>query len=192
VSATPPPLPYSYVRRFDTPSRTNECRSIFRLDWSPILVAASASLALSVGVAVWIAAHPHKTPRPSEPALAAVVAVPNEPLAPPPPGAPILAVTPAVHRAPSPDAIVSHFTSIEEEPPPLPPPPSPPRPPQRLEQPPPLPVVEADPKQCAGETYGTQVLFLNDREAAADRARRERKLLFVMHISGNFEDSCFT
>lgn len=48
------------------------------------------------------------------------------------------------------------------------------------------------PKPPAGETYGTQVLFLNNREAAADMARREHKLLFVMHISGNFEDSCFT
>jgi hypothetical protein len=48
------------------------------------------------------------------------------------------------------------------------------------------------PKPPDGETYGTKVLFLNNREAAADKARNEHKLLFVMHISGNFEDSCFT
>jgi hypothetical protein len=36
------------------------------------------------------------------------------------------------------------------------------------------------------------VLFLNNPAVAADLARRENKLLFVMHISGNFEDSCFT
>lgn len=44
----------------------------------------------------------------------------------------------------------------------------------------------------AGETYGTQVLFHNNQAVAADLARHEHKLLFVMHISGNFEDSCFT
>jgi hypothetical protein len=44
----------------------------------------------------------------------------------------------------------------------------------------------------AGETYGTQVLFLNNPAAAAEMARREKKMLFVMHISGNFEESCFT
>ncbi len=48
------------------------------------------------------------------------------------------------------------------------------------------------PQKPAGETYGTQVLFLNNQESAADIARNEHKLMFVMHISGNFEDSCFT
>jgi hypothetical protein len=47
-------------------------------------------------------------------------------------------------------------------------------------------------RQPIGETYGTEVMFLNSREAAADKARDEHKLLFVMHISGNFEASCFT
>ena len=54
------------------------------------------------------------------------------------------------------------------------------------------PRPQPTPKQPPGETYGTQVLFLNNREIAADTARREHKLLFVMHISGNFEESCFT
>jgi hypothetical protein len=49
-----------------------------------------------------------------------------------------------------------------------------------------------EPKRPAGETYGTQVLFLNNQVAAAEAARHEHKLMFVMHISGNFEDSCFT
>jgi hypothetical protein len=57
---------------------------------------------------------------------------------------------------------------------------------------PPPPVAEAAPARPAGENYGTQVLFLNNPTAAEEAARSEKKLLFVMHISGNFEDSCFT
>jgi hypothetical protein len=34
--------------------------------------------------------------------------------------------------------------------------------------------------------------FLGSQAEAAREARRERKLLFVLHISGNFEDSKFT
>jgi hypothetical protein len=42
------------------------------------------------------------------------------------------------------------------------------------------------------ETYGTQVNFLGIPEEAAEQARQEKKLLFVLHVSGNFEESCFT
>jgi hypothetical protein len=44
----------------------------------------------------------------------------------------------------------------------------------------------------AGETYGTSVVFLSNPAEAARRARQEDKLLFVLHVSGNFEESCFT
>jgi hypothetical protein len=43
-----------------------------------------------------------------------------------------------------------------------------------------------------GETYGTKVLFLRNPEVAAQQALKARKLLFVLHLSGNFEDACFT
>ena len=42
------------------------------------------------------------------------------------------------------------------------------------------------------ESYGTQVDFLGIPEEAAEQARREKKLLFVLHVSGNFEDPHFT
>ncbi len=77
-----------------------------------------------------------------------------------------------------------------------------PPPPVRVTRPKPLPEPEPplpQPKDAtpappppAGETYGTQVLFRNNRASASETAKREHKLLFVMHISGNFEDSCFT
>jgi hypothetical protein len=40
--------------------------------------------------------------------------------------------------------------------------------------------------------YGTSVDFVADPAEAARRALKEKKLLFVMHISGNFEDDQFT
>jgi hypothetical protein len=42
------------------------------------------------------------------------------------------------------------------------------------------------------ETCGTTVEFARDPTEAALRAKRERKLMFVLHVSGNFEESKFT
>jgi hypothetical protein len=47
-------------------------------------------------------------------------------------------------------------------------------------------------ENVACETYGTQVSFLSNPADAARRAAKERKLLFVLHLSGNFEDARFT
>jgi hypothetical protein len=41
-------------------------------------------------------------------------------------------------------------------------------------------------------TYGTQVAFVSSPAEAARKALKERKLLFVLHLSGNFEDKKFT
>ncbi len=46
--------------------------------------------------------------------------------------------------------------------------------------------------QPAYETFGTRIHFLSSPEAAAQQALRENKLLFVLHIAGNFEDDKFT
>jgi hypothetical protein len=42
------------------------------------------------------------------------------------------------------------------------------------------------------KNYGTRVDFADDPEAAAKLALKEKKLLFVLHLSGNFEDDKFT
>jgi hypothetical protein len=47
-------------------------------------------------------------------------------------------------------------------------------------------------RPASGERYGTAVTFLCDPADAAAEARRQGKLLFVLHLSGNFEDSQFT
>ncbi len=40
--------------------------------------------------------------------------------------------------------------------------------------------------------YGTSVNFVDNPREAADLARREKKLLLVLHVAGNFEDDKFT
>jgi hypothetical protein len=44
----------------------------------------------------------------------------------------------------------------------------------------------------ACETYGTKVQFLSNPVDAARRARHEDRLVFLLHVSGNFEDARFT
>ncbi len=153
-----------------------------RMNWSAILASASLSLALVVGVIAWIVTHPNKAPHPSK-ATSLTATVPAVKTVAVPP-APVIETTLAFHRSPHREVVVSNIPLVEEDPPPLPPP----APPQRCPEPAP---VQAAPHPV-GETYGTQVLFLNNQAAAADLARKDHKLLFVMHISGNFEDACFT
>jgi hypothetical protein len=41
-------------------------------------------------------------------------------------------------------------------------------------------------------SHGTQVDFLDTPRAAAKLAKKEQRLVFVLHVSGNFEDPRFT
>jgi hypothetical protein len=45
---------------------------------------------------------------------------------------------------------------------------------------------------AACETFGTQVEFVRNPQVASKMAREEGKLTFLLHVSGNFEDSRFT
>jgi hypothetical protein len=196
VSSSPPPLPHLYAQK---PSETNwdpERRSRLGLDWSPIVASLSIGFTVVVAAVAWILAHPRNAPAVSQTATEPLPVVSTQAFEPP-----VIAATPVLHLPTSPDAIVDRIPPMEKELPPLPPPPLPHPKPRAApaQQPPPLPQpaprseeVEAAAPQRQGETYGTQVLFLNNRASAAETAKREHKLLFVMHISGNFEDSCFT
>lgn len=57
-----------------------------------------------------------------------------------------------------------------------------------------LPESEQGPGEnpAAYEGHGTAVAFAGNPSEAARRAAQERKLLFVVHLSGNFEDPQFT
>jgi hypothetical protein len=143
-----------------------------------VIAASAVGFALIVSVAAWIATHPNNESHPAELTPALVVASEAKPVAPAPlsvAGPRPAAVTPVAHTERQ-DVVLNHVPLVEETPPPLPPPSE----------------KEPEPAAEAGQTYGTNVLFLNNPAAAAEEARHDRKLLFVMHISGNFEDSCFT
>jgi hypothetical protein len=49
------------------------------------------------------------------------------------------------------------------------------------------------PRTCTADTtYGTAVNFFATPEEAAREARKNHKLTYLLHISGNFEDADFT
>lgn len=179
----PPPLPKRFACQ---PPPERAIRPLVNV---PAVIAASAvSFALIVSVLAWIVTHPIKASQPPEQTTTPVVlaAAPEEKMVAPaptpvaPPSFAPAAVTPVSHVNRQ-DVVLNRIPLIEEAPPPL-------RPPPRKE---PEPVAEAA-ASANGETYGTNVLFMNNPAAAAESARRDDKLLFVMHISGNFEDACFT
>ena len=59
---------------------------------------------------------------------------------------------------------------------------------------PPAPALEVDnnPQDATCDAYGTSVNFMRSPAAAARRAAKEDRLLFTLHVSGNFEDPQFT
>jgi hypothetical protein len=49
-----------------------------------------------------------------------------------------------------------------------------------------------DPAKGTCGTYGTTIEFRKTPQSAAAQALKEEKLVFVLHVSGNFEDPTFT
>jgi len=45
---------------------------------------------------------------------------------------------------------------------------------------------------CGKETYGTSIEWSGTPAEAAKKAKEEEKLVFVLHVSGHFEDPRFT
>ena len=45
---------------------------------------------------------------------------------------------------------------------------------------------------CGNETYGTSIVWSGTPAEAAKKAKQEEKLVFVLHVSGRFEDPRFT
>ena len=46
--------------------------------------------------------------------------------------------------------------------------------------------------KCGKQTYGTSVVWSGSPSEAATKAKAEEKLVFVLHVSGHFEDPKFT
>ena len=53
-----------------------------------------------------------------------------------------------------------------------------------------LDLIEDKAPKC--ENHGTSIDFLDTPTEAAKQAKKESKLVFVLHVSGNFEDPRFT
>ena len=54
-------------------------------------------------------------------------------------------------------------------------------------------IVEGDScKTCGNKSYGTSVEWSGSPSEAAAKAKKEEKLVFVLHVSGHFEDPKFT
>jgi len=47
-------------------------------------------------------------------------------------------------------------------------------------------------KTCGRQEYGTSVQWTGSPSDAAAKAKKEEKLVFVLHVSGYFEDPKFT
>jgi hypothetical protein len=47
-------------------------------------------------------------------------------------------------------------------------------------------------KEASCGSYGTHVKFVSSPSEAARQAKMEEKLVFVLHVSGLFEDPAFT
>jgi hypothetical protein len=54
----------------------------------------------------------------------------------------------------------------------------------------PKPPAKAEGETCG--SFGTSVEFYDTPSEAARHAKKEQKLVFVLHVSGNFEDPRFT
>jgi outer membrane biosynthesis protein TonB len=101
---------------------------------------------------------------------------------------------------PTPAPVVRSKPVEQPAPPPTIPPSTPSTPPP-VDKPPPAPQRVAEPKPApqrpapaprAEDKHGTSVKFLNNPEEAARKAAQGQKLMFLLHISGNFEDRQFT
>ena len=45
---------------------------------------------------------------------------------------------------------------------------------------------------CGNDNFGTTIQWAGDPQTAAKKAEKEEKLVFVLHVSGYFEDPKFT
>ena len=147
--------------------------------WPAVAVASVAGAALVGGVLIGLALLPARTARPARVARATPLA--GDPVSP----VPEAQTEPTADPAPPPTA------------PPLVPalvPPTNQRDEAPRYDPPPLdaPVPPPAPAAATCQTFGTSVAFAVSPAAAAKQAVQDGKLLFLLHVSGDFKDDAFT
>jgi hypothetical protein len=158
------------------------------ISWRPIGAALVVS-ALLIG-ALLLVVHPRHAAADSvaavEPPVAADAPQPGVRDILPPELPPVMPVPVSIAAPSPPPAPV--IAPPASPPPPLPPP---------IDTPPPRAVaaVTTVPPPAGppvDHRYGTSVDFVDSPTEAAEQALKQKKLLFVLHISGNFEKDCFT
>lgn len=210
----PPPLPDREVRAPASGACGSRTALVY---WPAVAAAALLSLFVLTGLLAWLAAHPGS--RSSAPPALAFRAVETKPAslreavrAPLPREEPAALTTPAAPSAPENPAPATEVKEPALVDTPAPPPLAPEPPAQqeaKADETPEVPVppepqepiltpakqllaAQAPAPVCAAERYGTRVDFLNNPQVAARQARTQAKLIFLLHVSGNFEDNCFT
>jgi hypothetical protein len=134
--------------------------------WGPI-AAAAVAIVLPMFVLGWIAVASSGTPETPEPMLAVGlpggVVIPDQLI----PGKDEAVAAPVIDQVAAVDVKLPKVDAADRK----------------------APARKAEPV-C--ETFGTEVEFARNTSEAARMAREERKLTFVLHVSGNFEDAQFT
>ena len=55
-----------------------------------------------------------------------------------------------------------------------------------------LPVTPSLEEKATCGSHGTTIDFVGSPKEASDQAKKDKKLVFVLHVSGHFEDPRFT
>jgi hypothetical protein len=199
--ATPPPLPATLpltVSQASLPVAVppEGARKPGLIAWAPVGIAAVVAAVLIGSLALLI----RRTPADADPEAAPEVALATgQPQLPPSPPTPL----PQGERGEK-GSLSESPVKMEPASPALPAPPAPDDPPPANpaaatpslppEENPPAP-GQAQPAAAAAAVdhrYGTSVDFVDSPTEAAEKALKEKKLLFVLHVAGNFEKDCFT
>jgi hypothetical protein len=164
LPTSPPVLPPAPIRS-GRPSAKRRGTLVY---WPPVLAAAAASMLLVAGFLWLVAASTPRLPAQERADAAPAPAGPVQESKPAP-------VVPPVTVAPEIEKKVAKPAPVEPE----------------------LPkdlVEKKAPATCKPPTalLGTSVEFVDNPATAARTAAREDKLLFILHVSGNFEDPGFT
>jgi len=155
-------------------------------------------LVLGLAAACWALVRPNE-PTSAEPVVQALPAAPQTP---PPPAPPVPEVkeeapkpTPDLPSTVKPSADLPE-TAVKTAVPEGPPERDPRLPPELIEEkaadlPKPFD-PEAAPRLKKPLTCGTSITFCDDPDAAFQQGKADRKMVFIIHVAGNFEDSGFT
>ena len=154
--------------------------------WKPVAAAAAVGLLLVVAVVAWAARHHRRAAADADSTAAPPVrerAAPAKTTAAPSPFVPVLkgVAVAAVNGVPSRPVAAASVAPLAV-PEPIAPPPE-----TRMAA-----VAAAEPDGAVCRKFGTSVDFDPNPTHAAKRAAETEKLLLVLHVSGNFEDSGFT